>query len=353
MHPILAHARRLAVYLLAWVAAGALVAIGLDGGSARWWVTLIVLLPATLVYALVGLSTWYLCQAFPLTGQTRAWRAVSVHALAAVLASSFWSLVGTGWARLLDRLTADLGAADVYAGRGPVLFLVGFLLYWLSAAVHYLLITVEASRQADRRVLEQQILARESELKALRAQINPHFMFNSLHSISALTASDPAAARRMCLLLAEFLRETLRLGAHHRIPLAEEFALADRFLAIEQIRFGPRLRVARQASADVDPCLVPPLILQPLVENAVVHGVSQLVDGGTIEISATRSPALLTITLENPCDPQRARTRGVGLGLEVLRQRLTTQFGLANALQATEAAGRYRVELRLPVETTA
>jgi LytS/YehU family sensor histidine kinase len=178
-------------------------------------------------------------------------------------------------------------------------------------------------------------------------------MFNSLHSISALTTTDPAAARRMCLLLAEFLRETLRLGACHRIPLAEEFALADRFLAIEQIRFGARLRVRRQANADVDPCLVPPLILQPLVENAVVHGVAQLVEGGTIEMTATRSPALLTITLENPCDPDRPRTRGVGLGLEVLRQRLTAQFGLANAVQAAEGLGRFRVEVRLPVETTA
>ena len=353
MHPILAHARTLAVYLLAWLLAGALVAIGLDGGTDRLWVTLAVLVPATLGYALLGLSIFYLCQAFPVTAPAPVWRAVPVHALASVLASSFWTLAGTGWARLLDRVTGGIGATDVYTDRGPVLFLVGSLLYWLSAAVHYLLIAVEASRQADRRVLEQQVLAREAELKALRAQINPHFMFNSLHSISALTTSDPAAARRMCLLLAEFLRETLRLGAHHRISLAEEFALADRFLAIEQIRFGPRLRVARRANADVEPCLVPPLILQPLVENAVVHGVAQLVQGGTIEITATRSPVLLTITLENPCDPDRPRTRGVGLGLEVLRQRLTTQFGLANAVHAAEGVGRYRVELRLPVEITA
>ncbi len=353
MHPILARAQNLAIYLLAWVVAGALVAVGLEGAGGRTWIALAVLVPAALVYALAGLSVWYLCQAFPLTGSRPVWRAVAVHALASVLTSSLWRLIAAGWAGLIDRVADGAGAVEVVTTRGPTLFLVGVLLYWLSAAAHYLLIAVEASRQADRRVLEQEVLARESELKALRAQINPHFMFNSLHSIAALTTSDPAAARRMCLLLAEFLRETLRLGAHHRISLAEELALAERFLAIEQIRFGARLRVTRRMAPDVDPCLVPPLILQPLVENAVVHGIAQLVDGGTIEIAAERTPAVLTITLVNPCDPDRPHTRGVGLGLEVLRQRLTTQFGLANAVQAAEDAGLFRVELRLPVQTTA
>ncbi len=233
------------------------------------------------------------------------------------------------------------------------MFLVGTLVYWLVAAVHYLFIAVEASREAERKALEQNLLAKEAELKALRAQIDPHFMFNSLHSISALTATDPSAARRMCMLLADFLRETLRLGANHRISLTDEFALADRFLAIEQIRFGSRLQFERHAAVDVGSCLVPPLILQPLVENAVVHGISQLIEGGIIRMTATRSPALLTITLENPCDADRPRTRGVGLGLDVLRRRLTTQFGIADAVHAAEEPGRFRVEIRLPLETTA
>jgi two-component system, LytTR family, sensor histidine kinase AlgZ len=352
MHPILSHARHLAVYLLAWVVAGVLVAIGVDSGNEPWWVTSAIFVPAGIAYSLVCLSTWYLCRAFPLSGDAPAWRGLSVHALASGLASSTWVVLGTSWAGRIDRLAGTNSATTVFGDRSPVLFVVGALLYWLAVAVHYLLIAVEASREAGRRVLEQQVAARESELKALRAQIDPHFMFNSLHSISALTTTDPAAARRMCMLLADFLRETLRLGAHHRITLADEFALADRFLAIEQIRFGARLKVNRRADADVGGCLVPPLILQPLVENAVVHGVAQLVEGGTIDIAASRTPTLVTITLENPCDPDRPRTRGVGLGLQVLRQRIATQFGVADAVHAAEHDGRYRVELHLPVETT-
>jgi LytS/YehU family sensor histidine kinase len=214
-----------------------------------------------------------------------------------------------------------------------------------------MLVAFEVSREAETRALELSLLAREAELKALRAQIDPHFIFNSLHSISALTAVDPAAARRMCLLLADFLRETLRLGSNARIPLADELALAERFLAIEQVRLGPRLQVARETDPDAVACLVPPLLLQPLVENAVVHGVSQLVEGGRIRMAACRAGSMLTITLENPCDPDRSRTQGVGLGLALLRNRLTTQFGAYDAVRAVEESGLFRVDVRLPAVT--
>lgn len=353
MHPVLSHRRYLVVYLLVWVLFGVLLAAGFEGTGERALVSQIVFVPMVAAFAVACLSTWYSCRVLPLTSDARAWRALPAHALASALASGAWGIAVSGWARLVDRVFGDVGAVSVQADRGPALFLVGMLLYWLATAVHYLLIAVEASRDAERRALELNLSAREAELKALRAQIDPHFMFNSLHSISALTSTDPVAARRMCLLLADFLRDTLRLGAHDRISLSEEFALADRFLAIEQIRFGPRLRIERRTTEDVGACLVPPLILQPLVENAVVHGVSQLIDGGTIEMTARRTPGVLTIALENPCDPDRQRSRGVGLGLDVLRQRLATQCGIADAVHVAEAVGRYRVELRLPVVTAA
>jgi hypothetical protein len=349
MHPVLAHRRYLLAYLLVWLLFGVLLAVGFEGIGERGLVSVIGFVPPTVAYALACLSTWYLCRALPLVSDARAWRALPAHALASVLASGGWGIAVAAWARLVDRLSGNIGVVSAEADRGPASFLVGLLVYWLVTAVHYLLIAVEASRDAERRALELNLAAREAELKALRAQIDPHFMFNSLHSISALTTTDPAAARRMCLFLGDFLRDTLRLGAHQRISPADEFALADQFLAIEQIRFGPRLRIERRAANDVAACLVPPLILQPLVENAVVHGVSQLIEGGTIQMTASRTTGLLTICLENPCDPERQRSHGVGIGLEVLRRRLATQCGVADAVHVAEAVGQYRVELRLPM----
>jgi LytS/YehU family sensor histidine kinase len=271
--------------------------------------------------------------------------------LAAVFASSVWVAAAGAWARTLDVAGLDAAGAALYQNQRALLFVIGAILFWLVAIFFYLLMAFDASKNAERANVELSLLAREAELKALRAQIDPHFIFNSLHSISALTATDPAAARRMCLLLADFLRETLRLGGNEQIPLAQELALADRFLAIEQVRLGSRLNVARDTDASAAVCLVPPLLLQPLVENAVNHGVAQLVEGGTIRMAAARSGSTLTITLENPCDPERPRTRGVGLGLELLRKRLTNQYGTSDAVFAQEQEGQFKVEVRIPIVT--
>src|SRR5688572_18256939 len=299
MHPILDRRRRLLIYLLAWLHIGFLLSVGL-GRDASWLTAVAFFLPLSVAYGFVSLSAWYVCRAFPIGARASSGNVLVVHILAAALASAIWVGMAGAWARGIDALVEGSGAALLYLEQRALLFVVGALLFWLAAVFHYLLIAFEVSREAETRALELNLLAREAELKALRAQIDPHFIFNSLHSISALTGSDPAAARSMCLLLADFLRETLRLGAVTRISLADEFALADRFLAIEKIRLGSRLHVTRETDSGAGECLVPPLLLQPLVENAVVHGVSQLVEGGTIRIAARRAGSMLTITLENP-----------------------------------------------------
>jgi hypothetical protein len=338
------------MYLVAWLLMGGLLALGLQGESG-WLGAMLVVLPLMLVYSFVGLSSWYVCRAFPIAAGPL--RAGAVQIIAAGTASAAWVALGGVWAGAVDGLDPGFGASVLYANQWMQLAVVGVLLFWLAAVLHYMLIAFEASRDAETRLLELNLLAREAELKALRAQIDPHFIFNCLHSVSALTATDPAAARRMCLLLADFLRDTLRLGSIDRITLADEFELAERFLAIEQIRLGSRLHVSRDTDPHAVECFVPPLLLQPLVENAVVHGIGQLVEGGTLRISASRSGSMLTITLENPCDPERARTRGVGLGLELLRRRLSTQFGAYDAVHAAEDSGWFRVEVRLPAVTAA
>ncbi len=199
-----------------------------------------------------------------------------------------------------------------------MIFGLGVLLYLLSLAMSYLLVAFEETREAERRALHGQVLSREAELRSLRAQIDPHFLFNSLHSISALTTVDAAAARRMCLLLAQFLRESLQLGSQDRIPLARELTMVEHFLEVEKVRFGDRLQV-RISDGDAGSCLIAPLLLQPIVENAVTHGIAHVLAGGTVTISVSRSDALLTIVVENPCDPDRPRRTGTGLGLANVR----------------------------------
>jgi two-component system sensor histidine kinase AlgZ len=343
------------MYLVGWLPISLFVMGGLGHlGQGRPWTTAAAFfLPLTSVYAFVCLSAWYVCRVFPIEAGGRASRAAGVHLIAGAMTSAIWVTLAEGWAATLDALTPGFGALALHAEQRSLLFVVGVLLFWLVAVLHYLLIAFQASRDAETRALELTVLAREAELRALRAQIDPHFLFNSLNSISALTSSDPSAARRMCLLLGDFLRATLRLGASSRISLSDEFDLAERFLSIERVRLGPRLIVSREADEASRACLVPALLLQPLVENAVVHGIAHLLEGGTVRMAATRVDSVLTISMENPCDPDRPRRGAPGIGLDLLRKRVATQFGEDGAVRIDESSGRFRVEVRIPAVTGA
>ena len=348
MHPILARPARVAAYAALWLPLGALLAALLAvQGVLVWSAAAAFAMPLSIAYGFLCLSAWYASQGLPVL-RADPLRLVATACAAAFLSSALWLLIARAW---LGALAAFGPWGDIAGGfrrLAPTVFADGFLLYLLAIAVSYIAVAFEASREAERRGLELQVMAREAELRALRAQIDPHFLFNSLQSISALTTVDPAAARRMCLLLADFLRDTLSLGARERIPLASEIALARRFLAVEQVRFGERLRVEVTGSAD--DCLVPPLLLQPLVENAVTHGIAHIIDGGAVRIALARGVATLAITIDNPSDPDRPPGRGTGLGLRNVRERLQSLYGTEAALRVNEADGRFSARLDLPVE---
>ncbi|HEY2431932.1 MAG TPA: histidine kinase [Vicinamibacterales bacterium] len=349
MHPILGRPWRLAVYLAIWIPLGGLLAALLAlQGVFDWRDALTVAVPLSAAYGFLCLSAWYVTGGSPVdrVGPLR----VAVTAVtASFVSSAVWLLLARGWMGMIASLLVRADLSGRFRAGAPTFFGFGFLLYLLAMAVSYLAAAFEVSREAERRGFELQVLAREAELRALRAQIDPHFLFNSLQSISALTTADPAAARRMCLLLADFLRETLALGARLRIPLSSELALAQRFLAIEQVRFGARLQVETAADPRADAQTVPPLVLQPLVENAVTHGIAHLLEGGEVRISTELRPSTLVITVENPCDPGRPAGRGTGLGLRNVRERLHSVYGSDASLQEGERDGRFVVRLELPL----
>ena len=350
MHPILTRVERLTTYLAAWLVVAALLAAVVTRQGLGWVEALALLLPLCLVYAFACLSAWYVCRATPLTTSGVA-RVLASSALAAVVASGLWVALMRLWVSALVFLPLFAASADSYAGHEPLLFAAGVLLFLLALTVHYLLLAFELAREAEQRQLRMEVLAREAELRALRAQLDPHFLFNSLNSISALTTVDPAGARRMCVLLADFLRDTLNVSSRDKIPLAEELALADRFLGIEQVRFGDRLQIERHVDAAAAQCRVPPLLLQPLVENAVTHGIAGLLEGGVIRVDVSRHHERLSIAIENPRDTEPSRSAHRGVGLENVRQRMAAMFGGEARLETRAEGARYTVELALPCLT--
>jgi two-component system sensor histidine kinase AlgZ len=348
VHPILAQRGTWLLWAIIWIAIGAALSIlmaQLEGLT--WWAGLLLIVPITLLYGFICSGSWYLCRIAPLRGSATL-RIISVHGFGALISSSLWLQIGEGWATLLEQLPWLANIDDHYWHQSPLLVSLGVALFLLSSAVHYILIALAESRDAETRALRLQVLATEAELRALRSQITPHFLFNSLNSINALTSSDPAGARRMCLLLSDFLRGTLQVSSHERIPLAQELLLIDQFLAIEQVRFGERLLVERAIDDDAFKRLLPPLLLQPLVENAVTHGISNMLEGGTVRINARAEANRLIVAIENPRDPEARRRAGAGLGLTNVRRRLEAAYGRDATVNVEAAPDRFRVELSLP-----
>jgi two-component system, LytTR family, sensor histidine kinase AlgZ len=351
MHPILADPWRLLLYLGAWVPMSGLLMVLLTvGGSLTWAEAAAMVLPLDLVYAFVCLASFYVCRALPL-GSTSP-LTIAVNQLgAAVLSSSLWPAAARRWASLLTESGAFPGLAARYATTQQIP-LVGraFLLFLLAAVLHYLLVAFEASRRAETQALQFQIHSRDAELRSLRAQIHPHFLFNSLNSINALVMSRPEEARRVCILLADFLRRSLTVGARDHVTLGEELALAQDLLAIEKVRFDDRLTYETEADEGARQCRIPPLLLQPLVENAVTHGVSQCLEGGTIRLWAERRAGRLRLAIENPRDPDTAARKGTGIGLENVRRRLEALYGREAELRVVAEPTSFRVELSLPAD---
>ncbi len=342
MHPILRTGSGVLLYTAVWVLFGAMFAVMLRAsGHMSWTESAMIATPVIVILALGCLAPWFSSRALPLSS-TPLWKVISTHILTGMCISAI-ALAPARLVAAASRASFPNLSSRVHSAM-PVLAPMALVIYLLSVALHYALHAVESSRQAE-------LLSREAELKALKAQVNPHFLFNSLNSISALTSLDPAKARDMCVRLSEFLRNSLRLGERTSIPFAEELALTRTYLDVEQVRFGARLRTRQDFEPACTDCEVPPLLVQPLVENSIKHGIATLVEGGEITMTGRRMRDFVRITIENPFDPEAPETRRNGFGLASVRNRLYARYGGAAKLEIQVDESRYRVVLTIPCDS--
>ena len=231
------------------------------------------------------------------------------------------------------------------------------IIYWFAqflgwSAMLFALILQQEVKDRERQLSSLREQAYGAQMRALRYQINPHFLFNTLNALAALIEErELPNAERMVISLSAFLRSTLALDPLQDISLAEELDIQARYLEIERERFSDRLSVQLDVPDGLRGAMVPSLILQPLVENAVKHGVSSLDRRVEVRIRAEAKGRMLTIYVENDAPPEEQRTTGTGVGLRNVAERLAARFGADGRLTSEKRGGVFRATLSMPLRS--
>ena len=346
-HPILESRSRVLIWCLAWVilATGQASVIHFVYGSTTD-IAVADGIISMLLYGLLGIAIWFPAR-YMLRSNNKVLSTITNVILTGAVTLVLWLLITRVLVRALvpEKEDYDLFWHTVLVFRvaaGVLIFFVVTLVYYLYLSATQL--AEKASRQAQ---LEAQV--REGELKMLRAQINPHFLFNSLNSMSSLTLTDPMKAREMILKLSDFMRYSLSSRTDQPVTLQSEMESLRLYLEIEKVRFGERLMIEEDIQPECLTALLPGMLLQPLYENAVKHGVYESTETVVIRTSAHKEDGLVVISVSNNIDPESVVTRkGAGIGLVNVRSRLELFFGEKADLAVNRNDDSFNVTIKFP-----
>jgi two-component system, LytTR family, sensor kinase len=274
-------------------------------------------------------------------------RIISNHLLEGVILISLWLLVGYF---IVSNLISDKDAYsnfffDTLKFRGAL----GIFTYFLLTSFYYIVIYYTGFQERRIKETELKNLVTEAELRSLKFQINPHFIFNSLNSMSALTEIDPKKAKQMIIKLAEFLRYTLATNDKQMVSLNEELKNIRLYLEIEKIRFEEKFEYVEEIAEECTKAQIPSMILQPLFENAIKHAVYETLDKVTLNLSCGKQDSFLKIALQNNFEGE-SHKKGAGVGLINIKERLRLIYQQDNLLEVKKEENIFRVTLYIPLD---
>lgn len=232
------------------------------------------------------------------------------------------------------------------------IWVLSFILVLLNSL---LLLSFWGDRQTEREdkirefAIEKERFANQIELKSIQEQFKPHFLFNSLNSISALCISNPDEAREMILLLSDYLRKTVNVANNELVTLKDEIEYIQKYTAIEKIRFGKRLNVNYAIAPEEEIALVPSLILQPIIENAIKYGLYGTIGEVKIELTAYTENQQLIVRVSNPFDAEsQSSSRGTGYGLASVEKKLQLIYGRSYLVEKSIDEDQFTITLKIP-----
>ncbi len=288
-----------------------------------WGATIISAATTNYTFAVLSIAIWYICRGIPF-GKIHFVPLLLIHFILANVFSALWLLIiyGSWYLQVGDEMFTVVPLREIIGWQ----YLLGVIIYLLNAGIFYMLIYYRQFREKELAEKELKILSRDAELQALKMQIHPHFLFNALNSINALIKEQPDLARKMMGKLSDLLRFSLETREKPLIPLKEEIDLMHQYLEIEKVRFSDRIVIEEQIEPGLETWRVPAMILQPLLENSVRHGIAARRGNGWIRINIDSNDDLLRITVANSVasggSKQNDGAGSTGTGLENIRQRL-------------------------------
>lgn len=298
-----------------------------------------------IIYSSLALAAWFPFKYFNRVGKTTPTLVINLFALALAL-TGLW----LGLSRMVTGAFFPEGSLYETFWIATLSYRIssGVLICCLVILTYYLIISYKnlSEKKLDEARLEN--LVRETELRMLRTQINPHFLFNSLNSVSALTITNPDQAREMVIRLSDFMRYSLSRKDEQPVPISQELENLRLYLEIEKTRFGNRLITKEFISEECLRIKIPSLLLQPLYENAVKYGVHESTGTVTITTTLKCNGQFAEISISNNFDPEAIHRAGTGTGLNNVRRRLELIYGRKASMNTEKGEGSFTVNLMLP-----
>ncbi len=347
-HPVLSNKIRLIVWWLVWlfITAGQLLLYYYAYGSFTS-----AAIPDGLIslaiYSGIGLSIWYPFRYFNATN-SRIISVITNIVLSGAISVILWVLITRYFALAVMPKVNDYQA--YWDATFPYRVGTGVFIYGLIVLAYYLFVSLHNLSEKNAKEAKLESLVKETELKMLRSQINPHFLFNSLNSISSLTITNPEKAREMVIKLSEFMRYALSKKDEQSVSLRSELENLLLYLEIEKVRFGDRLSTEELIEEKCLDAKMPVMILQPLYENAIKHGVYESTELVSIRTNVSCNNGYLEIVISNNYDPAPSSVKGTGTGLINVSRRLNLFFGNRASIKSVKENGIYTVTLFIPTE---
>jgi two-component system, LytTR family, sensor kinase len=347
-HPVLGNRVRMIVWWLAWLflSLGQSVLFYFAYGSFIN-IMLVDSLISLLIYSGIALSLWYPFRYFN-SLESRPLTLISNVVASGAISISLWTLI-TKYTMLLV-LPENNNYLTYWDATFPYRIGTGVFIYGIIILTYFLFVSLTNLSEKKAKEARLESLIKETELKMLRSQINPHFLFNSLNSVSSLTITDPEKARDMIFKLSEFMRYALSKKDEQPVSFRSELENLRLYLDIEKVRFGERLSTRENIEEKCLEIKMPVMLLQPLYENAVKHGVYESTESVQITTEAKIIDGYIEITISNNYDPGPSSRKGTGTGLLNVSRRLELYYGNKSSIKAMKENSVYTVTLYIPTD---